>query len=689
MKGRPLYSGSNSKSIGRIGHTISLPFIMQCHQTNQFLLDITRPILLMGNPNVGKSALFAQFTGHHVDISNYPGTTVELAHSRFSINGTDVTLIDTPGIQSLLPRSDDERVSCDVLQNGSPWAVIQVADTKNLRRALLLTFQLAEYEVPFVMALNMADEAASLGITVDTRRLGQILGADVIGTVATHGRGLDELKACLVAPRRVSYQIHYDGTIETAVSSIIHLLPQHWTRRRAIALALLAGHIETATRAQMVSPIAPELWQQTLGSIQDIVAETAVRYDHPLAYEITRQRLRCADCLLTQVYHASPTRRPTFTERLDQVMVHPVWGWLFLILVLVGMYLFVGHLGAGTLVDWMENTVFGQWLNPLAVQVAQIIPVPLVRDFLVGDYGLVTMGLSYSLAIVLPIVLTFFLAFSLLEDSGYLARLAVMANRPFKMMGLNGKAVLPIVLGLGCDTMATLTTRILETRKERLQVTLLLALGVPCSAQLGVLLGMMAFLSTAGAVVWLAIVLVTLFGVGWLAARLLPGQSSDFILELPPIRKPQLSNIIIKTLARVEWYLKEVLPLFIIGTTLLFVLDKLGVLGLLEQWLAPFVEGFLGLPAETSAVFLIGFLRRDFGAAGLFTLARGGLLTANQLIISLVVITLFIPCIANVLMIVREHGRRTALAVAAFVFPFAFGVGGLLNWAFRLFGIQF
>lgn len=167
------------------------------------------------------------------------------------------------------------------------------------------------------------------------------------------------------------------------------------------------------------------------------------------------------------------------------------------------------------------------------------IPIPLVRDFLVGEYGLVTMALSYGIAIVMPIVLTFFLAFSILEDSGYLPRLAVMANRPFEAMGLNGKAVLPMALGLGCDTMATLTTRILETRKERVQTTLLLALGVPCSAQLGVLMGMAAILTREAIFVWLSVVLLTLFSVGWLAARVLPGKRSDFILELPPVRRPQ------------------------------------------------------------------------------------------------------------------------------------------------------
>ena len=663
---------------------------VNCHRpAPKVSLDNGRPVILVGNPNVGKSALFSQFTGHRVDISNYPGTTVEVTQGQLKLAQTDMVLIDTPGVQSLLPNSEDELVTRDMLLSAAPWAVLQVADTKNLRRALLLTFQLAEYEKPFVLALNMADEAKALGISVDSRRLSQILGAEVVPTVATAGKGLEELRNCLVAPRPVSYCPRYEGAIETAVSQIAQYLPESWTGKRAIALALLANDSGPANHALQTSDVNPVLWQSLLEQIETIVAATASQYDQPLGYIITQQRLRCADCLLAQVWQATDERPPTVLEKLDRLMVHPVWGWFFLAAVLLALYYFVGNLGAGVMVDWLESVFFGEWINPLAVQAAELLPWQFLRDFLVGEYGLITMALSYSIAIVLPIVFTFFLAFSLLEDSGYLARLAVMANRPFKAMGLNGKAVLPMVLGLGCDTMATLTTRILETRKERLQVTLLLALGVPCSAQLGVLLGMVAILSGSGVIAWLSVVLFTLFAVGWLAAKLLPGESSDFILELPPVRQPRLKAIAVKTVARVEWYLKEVLPLFIAGTALLFVLDKLGLMVQLERLLAPVVEGLLGLPAETASVFLIGFFRRDFGAAGLFGLARQGLLTGNQMVVSLVVITLFIPCIANVLMIIREHGKRTALGVAAFVFPFAFLVGGLMNWLLRLFGIQF
>jgi ferrous iron transport protein B len=293
------------------------------------------------------------------------------------------------------------------------------------------------------------------------------------------------------------------------------------------------------------------------------------------------------------------------------------------------------------------------------------------------------MALTYSVALVLPIVGTFFIAFGLLEDSGYLPRLAVMVNRGFQKMGLNGKAILPMVLGLGCDTMATLTTRVLETPKERLVVIILLALGVPCSAQLAVILALLSPLPATAVVIWLGVVLGVIVLVGRLASRLLPGRGSDFVLELPPIRAPRLGNIVVKTLARIEWYLKEAVPLFVLGTLILFFADHFRLLGSIESLAEPVVTGLLGLPAATAPAFIIGFLRRDFGAAGLFQMAQEGLLDPQQVLVAAVTITLFIPCIANVFMIVKERGWRTALAVAAFILPFAVAVGAALNWTLR------
>jgi ferrous iron transport protein B len=376
-------------------------------------------------------------------------------------------------------------------------------------------------------------------------------------------------------------------------------------------------------------------------------------------------------------------------EWLGRAVREPVTGIPILALVLYAMYLFVGVFGAQVLVELFEDQLFGAVVNPAATWLAGLVPVAIVRDFFVGEYGLVTMGLTYAIAIVLPVVTTFFLMFGFLEDSGYIPRLAIFSDRLFRAMGLNGKAVLPMVLGLGCDTMATMTTRILGTPKERLIAILLLALGVPCSAQLATIMGILGGISFAALGTLFAVVVMQMVIVGFLAARALPGDRSEFLLELPPIRLPRARNLVTKTVLRVRWYLGEAVPLFLIGTALLFVLDRIGGLDLLASAGRPIVTGWLGLPADASEVFVMGFLRRDYGAAGMFEMARSGALTGVQAVVALTVMTLFVPCVANLLMIVRERGVRVGLAILGAVTVIALATGTVLNHAFGIFRVTF
>jgi len=637
-------------------------------------------VVLVGHPNVGKSALFGQLTGHYVTVSNYPGTTVEIVRGHIAANGRTDPIIDTPGVNSLFPVSEDERVTQRILLGESPRVVVQVGDSKNLPRTLMLALQLVEMEIPFILDLNMADEARQRGISIDTERLAQTLGADVFCTSAVKGEGTDQLVAGLNNPRRPSLRVPYDEAIEQAIEAIAALMPESHVGARYLATTFLANDAEVADW------LAAERGPAAAAKASEIRQEIQARYGQPLSYVLNEQRLQFAHQIAAQVTHQSASGGDSWGDIIGRWTIHPVGGIPFVLLVLFVTYKVVGEFGAQTMVDLLETHLFGELINPWSeALVRSWIPLPLLQDFLVGPYGMIPMALTYSFAIVLPIVSTFFLIFSFLEDSGYLPRLAVMVNRVFKAMGLNGKAVLPMILGLGCDTMATMTTRILDSRKERLQVTLLLALGVPCSAQLGVILGMIAFLGMQAALIWGGVVVGTMLTVGFLSARVLPGRSSDFILELPPIRWPRLSNILVKTLARLEWYLREVVPLFVLGTAILFVLDKLTLLAAIERLASPLVVTFLGLPAAATDAFLIGFLRRDYGAAGLFALARAGSMTPDQILVSLVTITLFVPCIANVLMIAKEYGNRVALAMSAFIFPFAFLVGGLLHFALGVF----
>jgi Fe2+ transport system protein B len=914
-------------------------------------LDEAKPCrraLLVGQPNVGKSVVFGALTGTYVTVSNYPGTTVEITRGHARFGGQVWEVVDTPGTHNLVPMSEDEAVTRDILVSAPLDALVQVGDAKNLVRTLLLALQIAELGVPFCLDLNMLDEARARGLSIDLEALSlELPGVTVNASTATEGEGLDAVREYLaahaapgepaaIARRALECAPRFPDDIEAAIAEIsTHLDESLPVAPRAIATMLLAGErgvgsalsavagvspmaIRVAReRAQAVArgqgvPVFALLSRLRLMRAQAIVRAVQRRsasvesrshagqvgwagsiaiaaaaslvaslvYDGALARTATpsandplatfgffavvsralspalvrgwslpalglfalstaigtpllrrHARARAGTWKLVAAFAAAWTaywmaslveglafrshsavpvhvgaaigigalllaaragdrRDAALSHAIGRVATDPVWGLPILAFVLLLAYKIVGVFGAGTAVDFVERRIFGgvlaqtaldapappsaldegdfaapgterlvvlqdgpsgvrlvaqskqdngayvvdpsaridvypstlgtstengalvvrateaagdPWrgaqarvwsgsLNRWAYGVFAWIGVPLLTAFFVGPYGLITMGVTYAVAIVLPVVTTFFFVFSMLEDSGYLPRLAVMSNRVLRGMGLNGKAVLPMVLGLGCDTMATLTARIMETRKERMLVTLLLALGIPCSSQLSVIFALMQRTSLAATLVWLAVVIGTLLGVGFVAARVLPGDKSDFLLEMPPIRQPMVQNILAKTMARIEWYLKEAVPLFLAGTALLFVLDSAHLLGFVHRAGEPIVHHVLGfsnvsgVSDRVSEALLVGFLRRDFGAAGLLDLARAGKLSPADVAVSMVTITLFIPCIANVFMIAKERGWKVAGAMSGFIFPYAVAVGAVVRLGFRLLG---
>ncbi|MCK5033307.1 MAG: ferrous iron transport protein B, partial [Calditrichia bacterium] len=639
-------------------------------------------IALIGNPNVGKSVIFGVLTGKYANVSNYPGTTVEVTRGEGKINKRNVQIIDTPGTNSLIPLSEDERVTRDIILNEPIKSILQVGDGKNLKRTLMLSLQLAEMGVPFVLNLNMMDETKQAGITIDNEKLSGILKVKVNGTVAVRKVGTSKIDKLLAEATKSDFTIKYSEKVENAITKISTLLNDSPVEKRAMALMLMVQD------KSLMKWVDDNLDEPSVTLLNEIILDLERNLNNPINVVITQTRYKHVEKIFNKVVSRKKNQLNSVNLWLDKYVTHPIWGMPFLAIILFIMYEFVGVFGAGTAVDFFENTLFGGFINPAAIWLFNtFIPIEIVRELFVGQYGIITMALAYGFAIVLPIVTTFFIVFSILEDSGYLPRLALLVNRFFNILGLNGKAVLPMVLGLGCDTMATMSARILETRKERILITLLLALGVPCSAQLGVILGMTAMLSLKATLLWVTVVSGVMVLVGYLSSRILPGKQSDFILELPPLRLPVFSNILIKTFARIEWYLKEIIPIFILGTLILFVLDKTQLILWIEQISEPVVQNLLGLPAKATEAFLIGFLRRDYGAAGLFNLANQGLLDANQIVVSVVTITLFMPCIANLLMIIKELGWKVALAMSLFIVPFAFVVGGIINHSLKLFGI--
>lgn len=635
-------------------------------------------MILVGNPNVGKSVIFGLLTGRYVTVSNYPGTSVEVSEGIIQTSGggrESLKVIDSPGVNSLIPKSEDEEVTRNILLRSEDVGILQVADAKNLKRALLIYSQLADMGLPMVLALNMFDEAEERGITIDTEKLSQLLGVRVIPTVATERRGLRRIRKSLSDLSAQENKFRFHPSIEKAIDALAPLLPETGLSRRFLSLTLLAGD------GKLASLLEGQKGGLERENVDAVVERTRKEFGEPLGYVILKQRQAWVDRIFREVVHQEKRRASRHREKWGNWAMHPLFGVPILLVLLSVMYLFVGRFGAGVCVDYLETVVFGRFITPFLTRVIDaLLPLPLVHDALVGEYGVLSVGLTYSVAIVLPVVSFFFIFFGLLEDSGYLPRLTVMSNKIFKKIGLNGRAVLPMVLGLGCDTMATLTTRILNTKKERVIATLLLALGVPCSAQLGVIMGLLGGISMKALGIVAVTVLMQLLIVGYLAAKVLPGKSSDFLIEIPPLRIPKLSNILIKTYYRVKWFLKEAVPLFMLGTFILFVLSRLHMLDWIQRGIEPVLKGVLGLPAKTAEPFILGFLRRDYGAAGLFRLAGSGGLDLIQLTVSTTVMVLFVPCLANYFVMIKEHGKKTAFFMVTFILVYAVLVGGVLNF---------
>ncbi|MDR2208227.1 MAG: ferrous iron transport protein B [Azoarcus sp.] len=639
-------------------------------------------LALVGHPNVGKSVLFHRLTGTYVNVSNYPGTTVEAARATARFDRT-ASLLDTPGVLALPSRSDDERATMRALLSENLRLIVQVGDAKNLRRTLNLTALLAELGVPLVLTLNMADEARACGVDIDTAALAGELEIPVVATVATAGEGVaaltDHFAHAKVPAPLLRYDAETEQVIETVSTLLAESVPHPHLAARGLAILLLGRDSEV------------ERWLTTQATGSDIL--TRIHALAPLAgrdslpARLARQRGHAADALARTVTQQSAVPDRTLSLLLGKIAVHPLWGGPLLLAVLYAVYLFVGDFGAGVLVGLLEENLFADILNPgIKDFVLSHLGQGWLADMLVGEYGLWTMGMTYALALILPIVTTFFLAFGVLEDSGYFTRLSVIANRVFASFGLNGRAVLPMVLGLGCVTMATLTTRILHTPRERLITTFLLALAIPCSAQLGVVLGVLGDISFGAAALWgLCVVLILLF-TGWLAGQLIKGRRVPLVTELPPMRMPVMGNVLKKTTGRLKWYLAEVIPLFLLGTFIMFALDHFGALPWIIEAGKPIVTGWLGLPPEASAAFVMGFLRRDFGATGLFVL--GSQLSALQAVVGMLTLTLFVPCIASVMMIIKEQGLRTATLMLAIIMPVAFFIGGLVNHLLRFAGFS-
>ena len=647
-----------------------------------------RKILLIGLPNVGKSTLFDRLITDKVSTGSYPGSSVEVRRGDIKVDGNDVEIIDTPGVCNLFFNEDNERVARNILFDEKPDLVVQVCDTKNLNRSLLLTALLAELNLPLVLAINMVDEAAQKGIKVKRHKLEEMLGIPVVETIASEGVGVSTLISALSKGQKPRYPSKLPATLVAAVNDLTGLIGAKAEalkeqEKSALAVFSLAGDHATSLWAQEKIGLADN---ETAGHI---IKNTTQTFHRPLGLVVSRANDLWAEALYAESVYVTPVSSTPLLNRIGDMALTPIAGSIILIALITMLYFIVGKFAAGFVVDFLLNDFFGALVAPRLKNALEIIPYAFVRDLIVGEYGLYTMAVVPVLGLLLPILTVFFFVFGFIEDSGYIPRLSILLDRTFRKIGLNGKAVLPMVLGFSCVTMATISTRVLDNKRERFIAIFLLSLGIPCSAKLSIILAILAQVSFGGFLVVFGVIFFLTVATGIVLNKMMPVEQSNFIMEIPPIRIPSLKNVLSKTSYRSLLFLQEAVPLFIISALGLFFADKIGLLTIIETLSAPIISGFLGLPPQFAESLIMGFIRGEAGVAVLKKMVDSGVMNHAQLVVAMVVTILFIPCVTNFMLIIKEQGSQKALAIIVSVTTCAIMTGGLLNYLFRWANIAF
>lgn len=599
------------------------------------LSDGAKKIVLAGNPNVGKSVFFGYLTGIYMEVSNYPGTTVEVVSGCWRNH----LIQDTPGIYGVSSFNDEEKVARDIILEAD--IILNIVDATHLERDLFLTQQLIDMGKPMVVALNFIDEVEKQGLQLDIDLLSDLLGVEVLPTSAVNKKGLREAAEAILRART--------GNQQPELHSQLHVMLNQ-VGSQAEALMILEGDTFVAERHGVVPGDRRDaIYIERRNRVNDIIG-------HVLQAPEERFRLR---------------------EFLGRAAINPVTGLPILLLVLYAMYKVIGVWFAGDIVGITEETImqgyYEPWIRAVVSQVVSQESAP--GQILIGEFGLLTMTVTYLLGLLLPLVLGFYTILSIMEDSGYLPRLATLVDRLMTSVGLNGRAVIPLILGFGCVQLGTITTRLLGTQREKSIATVLLNFAIPCSAQIGVIAGMLTAVGGKMTFLYIAAIFLVLAVAGTVLDMTMPGQSSALIIDLPPMRLPRPENVFRKTTTRSFFFMKEAWPWFFLGAFIVATLQISGGLDLWQHLLAPVTEGWLQIPKEAATAFVMGLVRRDFGAAGLTELA----MSPAQTVTALIVITLFVPCIASLMILFKERGVRQGLAVWVGSWVAAFLVGGVFS----------
>lgn len=623
----------------------------------------TIKVALAGNPNVGKSVFFNYLTGVYVDVSNYPGTTIEISKAPLS-SESKFEIIDTPGVYGISSFNDEELAARDYILDAD--IVINVVSAVTLERDLFLTKQLADMGKPMIVALNQIDEAKARKVKIKSKELEKALGIKVIETIAIKGQGLDTIKD-LILDSQNKNEIRAGKLSDQIENLLAPYLERVFSR--AEALMILEGDKEIAERNN-----------------EKLSNNYEAEREH--VYQLRRQEVNnITDQIVSKVKFSK-------REFFGQLLLNPIFGSVFALVVLyLFLYQFLGIFVAGSVVEITEGTIMNQYFEPLIRSlVAAVVPViygseenfgnllfadPLgaLGTLLAGDYGVLTLTITYLYGLLLPLVIGFYAGLAFLEDSGYLPRLAVLVDGVLSKLGMNGRAIVPLILGGGCVTMATVTTRLLSTKKEKLITMALLGLTIPCSAQLGVIQGLLSKLGGVSPwLIWGGALTMIFVLVGTVLNKALPGACGNFLTDIPPLRIPRAENILKKTYTRTKVFMDEATVPFFVAAAVVAGLQVTGLLNSVIALAEPIISNVLLLPKETAISFILGMVRRDFGAFGLLDIE----MSAAQLITACTVLTLFVPCIATVAVSIKESSFKSAMTIWLSSWLLAFGVGGLM-----------
>jgi len=592
-------------------------------------------VALVGNPNVGKSLFFNFLSGVYVDVSNYPGTTVEVTKGRFK----SYEVFDTPGAYGISSFTDEEVVTRDIVLEAD--IILNIVDAVHLERDLFLTQQLIDMGKKVSVMLNFMDEVGKLGLQIDTQLLSASLGIPVFSTTATTRAGFEQIDAALEQARCGEQ----DSTLHHKLHTMLSM-----SGSEAEALLILEGDEAIAAR-HGVSP----------------------GHDRDSIYIERRNRVN----LIINAVLSDCRGGARLSSALGRLAVNAWTGIPMLLAVLYLVYLFVGKLVAQDIVGFTETTLGNELWEPWIRDVVAeyVSPSFWLGTILVGEFGVLTMTVTYLLFLLLPLVIAFYVSLAILEDSGYLPRLAVLVDRGLNAIGLNGSAIIPLILGFGCVTMATITTRMLGSEREKTIAATILQFAIPCSAQLAVVAALLAGAGFRAILIYSFTILAVFVAVGTILHRTLPGVTTPLLIDLPPMRLPRFDNVARKTAYRTYYFMREATPWFFGGALGVGILHVTGLLAVWQDVLAPFTTAWLQLPKEAATSFVMGMVRRDFGAAGLYNLA----LTGDQIVVALVTITLFTPCIASLMIMLKERGLKIASLVWVGTWIVAFLVGGILS----------